>query len=194
MKTIIMLTTAFTMASLALLAFGIDRAAAAEAQDNGKKIMVAYFSYSGNTREIANQIQQRVGGDLFEIKAADPYPAEYRACTDRAKAEQERDARPALSGEVRDMSTYDVIFIGYPNWWGTIPMPLFTFFETYDFSGKTIIPFCTHEGSGLGRSMGDIRKLSPKSTVLEGLAVRGSGVKSAQDSVAAWLRGAGMAK
>ncbi|MDL2264176.1 flavodoxin [Synergistaceae bacterium OttesenSCG-928-I11] len=159
----------------------------------GKKILIAYFSWSGNTREIAGQIQERVGGDLFEIKTVNAYPAEYRACTDVAKKEQNEDARPALSTKVDNMDDYDVVFIGYPNWWGTVPMALFTFFEQYDFSGRTIIPFCTHEGSGLGRSVGDIKKLCPKSTLLEGLAIRGSGVKSAQNDVNSWLKNIGMA-
>ena len=152
-----------------------------------KKILVAYFSWSGNTREIAGQIRDRTGGDLFEIKTVNAYPTEYRACTDAAKKEQNENARPALSTKIDDMDDYGVVFIGYPNWWGTIPMALFTFFEQYDFSGKTVIPFCTHEGSGFGRSVSDIEKLCPKSTLLEGVAIRGSGVKSAQNTVGAWL-------
>lgn len=91
------------------------------------------------------------------------------------------------------MDFYDVIFIGYPNWWATIPMGVFTFFEEYDFSGKTIIPFCTHEGSRLGRSERDIKKLCPNSNVLEGLAIRGS-INKAQNSVSVWLRKLGMMK
>lgn len=153
----------------------------------GKKVLVAYFSWSGNTREIAGQIRERVGGDLFEIETVDAYPAEYRAHTDVAKKEQNENARPALSTKLEDMDSYDVVFIGYPIWWGTLPMALFTFFEQYDFSGKTIVPFCTHGGSGLSRSVSDIEKLCPKSTLLEGIAIRGSGVKSAQSEVNSWL-------
>lgn len=158
----------------------------------GKKILVAYFSHTGNTREIATQIHEKVSGDLFEIKAVNSYPADYNECVKLAKQEQRNDERPPLATEVADMASYDVVFLGYPNWWGTMPMPLFTFLGKYDLSGKTIIPFCTHEGSRLGRSVKDITRLCPKSTVLEGLAVRGSGVKSAQNDVADWLRKIGM--
>lgn len=153
----------------------------------GKKILVAYFSWSGNTREIAGQIQERVGGDLFEIKTVNAYPSEYRACTDVAKKEQNENARPALSTKVEGMEGYDVVFIGYPIWWGTTPMALFTFFEQYDFSGKTIVPFCTHEGSGLSRSVSDIGKLCPKSTLIEAVAIRGTDVKSARNEIKFWL-------
>ena len=187
---------ALTMAVLSLAAFGARGAEAAEAAKKGGagKVLVAYFSWSGNTREIATQIHGRVGGDLFEIEASKAYPTDYRECTEVAKKEQEANARPALSTKVADMAQYDVVFIGYPNWWGTIPMPLFTFFEQYDFAGKTVIPFCTHEGSALGRSAQDIAKLCPQAKILQGLAIRGSGVKSAQDEVASWLRTIGMAK
>ena len=162
-------------------------AMAADAAD-GKKILIAYFSWSGNTREIAGQIQERVGGDLFEIKTVDAYPTEYRACTDVAKKEQNENARPALSARVENMEDYDVVFIGHPIWWGTTPMALFTFLEQYDFSGKTIVPFCTHGGSGLARSTSDIEKLCPKSTLLESIAIRGSDVKSAQNEIESWLK------
>lgn len=152
-----------------------------------RKILIAYFSWSGNTREIAGQIGERVGGDLFEIKTVGAYPTEYRACTDIAKKEQNENARPALSTKVDNMADYDVVFIGYPIWWGTTPMALFTFFEQYDFSGKTIVPFCTHGGSGLSRSASDIAKLCPKSTLLEAVAIRGTDAKNAQNTVEYWL-------
>jgi flavodoxin len=112
---------------------------------------------------------------------------------DKAKKEQAADYRPILGTKV-DMDLYDVIFIGYPNWWGTTPMAIFTFFEEYDFSGKTIIAFCTHEGSGLGRSVGDIKKLCPKSNVLDGLAIRGSRVNRAQNDLSVWFQKLGMSK
>ncbi len=158
-----------------------------------KKILIAYFSWSGNTREIAGRIRERIGGDLFEIKTVNAYPTEYRACTDVAKKEQNENARPALSTKVENMDDYDVIFIGYPIWWGTAPMALFTFVEQYDFSGKTMIPFCTHGGSGLSRSASDIQTLCPKSTLLEGIAINGSGAKNAQHEVDSWLKSIGMA-
>lgn len=159
-----------------------------------KKILVAYFSHSDNTREIANQIHEKIGGDIFEIVTVNPYPTDYDAVVDQAKQEQEDNYRPELATEIENMDSYDVVFVGYPNWWGTMPMPVFAFLEEYDFSGKTIIPFCTHEGSGLGRSVEDITELCPQSTILDGLAIRGSSVETAQDDVSEWLHEIGMAE
>ncbi len=182
--------------TISLLSFmfrgGYNSSFAAEKQSG--KILVAYFSHSGNTREIANQIHERVGGDIFEIVTVKPYPEIYRECTDLAKREQESNARPQLAKEIADMDSYDVVFVGYPNWWGTLPMALFTFFEKYDFAGKSVIPFCTHEGSALGRSVQDITRLAPKANLFEGLAIRGARVKMAQNDVAAWLNKIGMMK
>jgi flavodoxin len=135
----------------------------------GGMSLVTYFSWGGNTGEIAQQIHQRVGGDsssqceLFEIVTVNKYPTEYTPCTQVARLEQQQNARPALASEVSDMASYNTVFIGYPCWWGTMPMALFTFLEKYDFSGKTVVPFTTHEGSGLGRSIQDIKKLCPSS-------------------------------
>ena len=157
-------------------------------------ILVAYFSHTGNTREIANQIHKNVGGDIFEIVTVNPYPMDYDAVVDQAKKEQVDDYRPELATKVENMNSYDVVFVGYPNWWETMPMAVFSFLEEYDFSGKTIVPFCTHEGSRLGRSVEDIKRLCPQSTILDGLAVRGSEVKNAQDEVSEWLRELGMMK
>jgi flavodoxin len=151
-----------------------------------KKIVV-YFSHSGNTREIANQIQKSVSGDIFEIQSLENYPSNYNAVVKKARQELESGYKPALKAKVSNIRSYDVVFIGYPIWCGTIPMPVVTFLSGYDFSGKTIIPFCTHEGSGLGRSVTDIAKLCPQSKILEGLAVRGRDVKSAQNEVSEWL-------
>ena len=187
---LIMCATMLVLSCFTVLSF--PKGAMAADGAGAQKILIAYFSWSGNTREIANQIRERVGGDLFEIKTVNAYPTEYRACTDLAKKEQNENARPALSTKVENMDDYDVVFIGYPIWWGTTPMALFTFFEQYDLSGKTIVPFCTHGGSGLSRSASDIGKLCPKSTLLDGIAIRGSDAKSAQNDVAAWLENIGM--
>ena len=153
-----------------------------------KKVLVAYFSHSGNTREIANQIHKSVGGDIFEIQAVKPYPGDYDECVEQAKQELKEGYRPKLKTIVKNIESYDVVFIGYPCWWSTIPAPVVTFLSKYDLSGKTVVPFCTHEGSGLGHSVSDISKLCPKSTLLESLAIRGSNVKTAQSEVSGWLR------
>jgi flavodoxin len=156
--------------------------------DNGNKILIAYFSWGGNTRIVAGQIRKTVGGDLFEIKTTKAYPTVYRDCTDVAKKEQQANARPELSTRVENMDAYNTIFVGYPNWWGTLPMPLFTFLESYDFKGKTIIPFCTHGGGRLGRSVSDIKKLCPDSTIREGIDINAYVVRNAQNDINTWLR------
>ncbi|HEX3046844.1 MAG TPA: flavodoxin, partial [Bacillota bacterium] len=117
-----------------------------------------------------------------------PYSSNYGAVVEQAKQEQESGYRPKLKTKIANIKSYDVVFVGYPNWWGTMPMAVFTFLEEYDLSGKTIAPFCTHEGSGLGQSVTDIAKLCPKSAILDGLAVRGRMVKNAQNEVSEWLR------
>jgi len=141
----------------------------------------------GNTKVVADMIREITGGDVFRIDTVKSYPRYYTATTNVAKKELNDNPRPELSSHVENMDSYNVIFLGYPNWWGTIPMPVFTFLEEYDFSGKTIVPFCTHEGSGLGRSEKDIAKLCPKATLLKGLAIQGSRVSAAKKDVADWL-------
>jgi flavodoxin len=157
-----------------------------------KKILVAYFSHSGNTREIANQIHKTVGGDIFEIQSVKPYPHDYDAVVQQARQELDSGYKPALKTKVENINSYDLVFIGYPIWWSTVPAPVKTFLSEYDFSGKTIAPFCTHEGSGLGRSAMDISKLCPKPTVMDGVAIRGRDVKTARNKVSEWLRKLGM--
>ena len=153
-----------------------------------KKILVAYFSHSGNTREIANQIHKILGGNIFEIQTVKPYPNDYNAVVNQARQELDSDYKPALKTKIENIKSYDLVFIGYPIWCGTIPAPVKTFLSGYDFSGKTIVPFCTHGGGGPGRSITDISKLCPKSTLLDSFAILGSDVKTAQNEVSEWLR------
>jgi flavodoxin len=137
------------------------------------KILTVYYSRTGNTRSVAERIHRSIGGDLVEIRAAHAYPVEYRATTEQAKRELEANFRPELASDIADIAPYGTVFIGYPNWWSTLPMALFTFLERHDMTGKTIVPFCTHEGSGLGRGPSDIRRLCPDATILDGIALRG---------------------
>ena len=157
-----------------------------------QQILVAYFSHSGNTREMANQIHGSVGGHIFEVKAIKPYPDDYDAVVEQARQELNSGDKPALKTKVEGIESYDLVFIGYPIWWGTFPAPVKTFLSEYDFSGKTIVPFCTHEGSGLGRSPADISKLCPKSTLQDGLAIWRKNVKTAQNDVSEWVRRLGV--
>ncbi len=151
-------------------------------------VLITYFTRTENSRVIAEMIRQATGGDIFEIKSVQPYPEDYDACVKQAKSELESGALPALQGKVAELKKYDVVVIGYPCWWSTFPMPVKTFLTENDLSGKTILPFCTHEGSGMGNSVEDIKKFCPKARVLEGLAIRGSSVKSSQSRVLDWLK------
>ncbi len=160
----------------------------AKTTSGSKKILVAYFSHSGNTRVIAEQIHKTAGGDIFEIQPVKPYPADYDAVVAQARQELDSGYRPELKTKVGDIKQYDVVFIGYPNWWSTIPAPVRVFLTEYDLSGKTIVSFCTHGGGGLGHSVSDISKLCPKSKMLETLAVPGTSVKTAQGKVSDWLK------
>lgn len=166
------------------------------------KSLIAYFSRKGNnyargkivnlkignTKVLANKIHELTGGYMFEIKAVTSYPEDYTETTTVAKKELRENTRPELTQKVDNMDSYDVIYLGYPNWWGTMPMGVFTFLESYDFSGKTIVPYCTHEGSGMGNSERDIKKLCPNSNVLSGLAIIGSSSDKADKDLEKWLK------
>ena len=176
-----------------------------QASDAAPKVLIAFFSRAGeninvgfiekgNTHVIAEIIAELTGAEMFKIETVTPYPESYSETTDIAKREQDENARPELSTHVENMDKYDIILLGYPNWWGTMPMAVFTFLEEYDFAGKTVSPFCTHEGSGLGRSERDLASLLPEVTLMDGLAIRGSNVNSdqARQSVSDWLSGQGL--
>ena len=136
----------------------------------GKKVLVAYFSWSGNTREAAQYIAQKTGADEFEIIREKAYPTEYTPCTEDAKAEKEAGERPAIKGKVENMAQYDVVFVCVPVWWYTAPMPVFTFLEQYDLKDKTVIPFCTAY-SGPSSTLRDIVSATPKSDHRDGICV-----------------------
>ena len=164
------------------------------ATEGGAKALVVYYSRSGNTRAVAEAIHAAVGGDIVELQPVTPYPEAYRATTDQAKQELASGYKPPLKNRIEHIEAYDVVFVGSPNWWGTVAGPVRTFLSEYDLAGKRIAPFITHEGSALGRSVADIKAFCPKAVVLDGLAVRGSRAASAQGEVAAWLRKIGMGK
>lgn len=179
------------------------------------KILIAYFTWAENTvvddpsavdvdattsasvlvpghvAQMAGWIQSETGGDLFSIVAAEPYSSDYDECLDRAADEKADSARPTLTGTVRNMADYNVIFLGYPDWWGTCPMAVFTFLDSYDFTGKTVIPFCAHGTSGLAASVRDIRAALPDVTVLDAVGVQRPGMDTpldtARSTVTSWL-------
>lgn len=166
----------------------------AQSKSANRKVLIAYYSHSGNTRAVANQIKTATGGDIFEIQPAQDYPSEYQTLVDQAKKEIDSGYKPTIKSQVKDITSYDIIFIGSPCWWSTIAPPAATFLSDYDLSGKTIVPFMTHEGSRMGHSVSDIKKLCPKSTVLEGLPIRGGSVKNSQKEVSIWIQKIGINK
>jgi flavodoxin len=159
---------------------------------NDKKILIAYFSHSGNTETAANMIKNILDADLFEINSIKKYSENYHTCTEEAKADQQVDARPELVEYLDNIDDYDVILLGYPNWWSTMPMPVFTFLERYDFSGKTILPFCTHGGGGMGRSESDIQKECQGAVLLKGISLGGSSARNSEKEIREWLAGSGL--
>ena len=159
-----------------------------------EQVLVVYFSHSGNTRKIANLIHQEVGGNIHEIQPERPYPDSYNAVVKQAKKEIQAGHKPVLASTLNPIEAYDTIFVGSPNWCGTIAPPVATFLADNDLSGKTIVPFCTHGGDGLGKIALDIARLCPRSTILSGFEIYESGTGNAQAKVSAWLREVGWSR
>lgn len=141
----------------------------------------------GNTEVAAKMIQELTGGDLFYIEPVTEYDADYMTCTEEAKRDLKLNARPEIKNVLDSIDAYDTIYLGYPNYWGTMPMHVWTFLEKYDFTGKTIKPLCTHEGSGMGHSESDIKKLCPGAKVEKGLAIHGGSVSGAKKTIEKWI-------
>jgi flavodoxin len=152
-----------------------------------EKILIVYFSHTGNTRKIAEQIHTNIDGDLIEIETIDPYPADHNEILKQARKEIDAGYKPALKTKIENIKEYTFFFLGYPNWWGTIPTPVSTFLAEYDLSGKTIAPFCTHGTGGLARTVEAIKKMCPDSKVLEALGISRSRVNEAETDVSEWL-------
>lgn len=183
--------------------------ASTQDETKGNAILIAYFSRAdenynvgvveqGNTEIVAEILGELTGGDLFHIETVNAYPADYRECTNVAQQEQRDQARPQLTETVENFAAYDTIFLGYPIWWGDMPMAVYTWLESYDFSGKTLIPFATHEGSGLGATENTLTDRLADSEVLKGLALRGSTAQNdreaARTAVENWLKEIGLSE
>ena len=163
--------------------------------------LVIYFSRSGenyfggelkniekgNTEVIAEYIHELDGADMFKVEPTDDYPSDYMKCIEVAKKELADNARPDLKESLTDISDYDTVYIGFPNWWGTLPMPMFTQLESLDFAGKTVKPFVTHEGSGFGNSTRDLKKLCKGADIKKGLSIPGAKVYESKDIVEVWI-------
>jgi flavodoxin len=152
-------------------------------------ILIAYFSWSGNTSFVAEEIKRQTSGSLFEIIPAEPYPQDFDKTAERWHRERDADARPPITTGVENMDSYRIIFVGYPIWSGDVPAVVRTFLEQYNLSGKTIIPFCTHGGSAFGRSLDRLRRLCPRATITSGFEVYGTRARNCRDDVTQWLRG-----
>ena len=166
------------------------------------KSLIAFFSRAGenyvggairrlkvgNTRIAADMLQEITGADMFEIRPVTPYSEDHMECINEAKEDLENNVRPELQEYPKGIDEYDTIYLAYPNYWGTMPMAVWTFLEHFDFSGKTIRPLCTNEGSGMGNSETDLRKLCPEAKITEGLALIGGKVKSAKKEIERWVQ------
>lgn len=142
----------------------------------------------GNTEKAAEMLADLTGGELYKIEQAQPYSDDYQTCIAQAKSDLQKKARPEVLDLPDDLDAYNEIYLGYPNYWGTMPMAVYTFLENYDFTGKTIHPFCTHEGSGLSHTVQDIQMVAPSAVVAKGLAIHGSSVDSAKAALEKWVQ------
>ena len=186
-----------------------DKSASNETKPEGKAIVV-YFSHTGenysvgvitegNTAKVAKVISAKTGADIFEIKETKPYPHSYDECIDVAKKELREKARPEIAGDLPDLTDYQIVYLGYPNWWGDCPMIVYSFLEKSNIEGKTILPFCTHEGSGLGSTAKNLQKsFSGAKVELNGLSLRGAtaqkDAKATEEAVDKWLKALGKVK
>lgn len=149
--------------------------------------LIVYFSWSGNTESVANEIANQTGADIFEIIPTEPYTDDYDTLLDIAQEEQANDARPEIAETVQDFEQYDVVYLGYPNWWGDMPMIVYTFLDEYNFSGKTIAPFVTSGGSGFSGTISTIESMEPDAVVVDGLSLGSSEASRPMDAVSEWL-------
>ena len=170
--------------------------------DNNMANLIVYYSRKGqnywngsivdlakgNTERVAEFVQKAIGGDLFEIETVREYSKDYMVCIEEAKAELREGARPELKMLPESIDQYDTIFVGYPNWWGTMPMCVYTFLEHFDLTGKKIVPFCTNEGSGMGGSERELKKICKGATVASGLSIHGAEAAQSENKVAAWAK------
>ena len=180
--------------AMSVCANGSDKQEEQNVLERNHKVLVAYFSWSGNTKAVGQYIAQKTKADVFEVERAKPYPDKYELCVKEAHAETGK--RPALKGDIKNISDYDVIFIGTPVWSGSIPMPMFTFLEGHDFKGKTVIPFCTCYTSE-GNSLNDIIKATVQSKHLDGISIAtrelgGKDIDKQYGNVDKWLKGIGL--
>ncbi len=152
-----------------------------------KKVLVVYYSYSGNTKSIAQKIQQITNADIFEIKTVKPYPSNYQEVVEQAAKEKQTDFRPEIQSTEANISQYDIIFLGTPVWWYTMAPPVKTFMSKNKFGGKIIMPFCTHGGGGAAATFGDMQTLAPKAKILKGMEIYERGNLNTSSEITKWI-------
>lgn len=177
----------FTYGENAELASDVDASATAS-------IQIFNGEVTGNTGVMAHMIAEASGGDLFSIRTTELYPDSYEGTIDAGEDEKNNDARPELSTHIENLEQYDTVFVGFPNWWYGMPMVMYSFFDEYDFSGKTVIPFCTSGGSAFSDAIDEIRDMEPDATVLDGLHIGGSSVSGAESRVNEWVAELGLSE
>lgn len=195
------------MSFMTLLLFAVTTVTACSSEDSGVetapgeaiagdagKTLIVYFSWSGNTRAVANHIHDLIGGDIVEIETVVPYPDTYEEVTQIVPGQLANDYRPELKTKVENMDEYDTLIVGTPIWGSRLAPPVKSFLAKYDLSGKAIAPFCTHGGSGTAQSVNDIRSVCPDATILGSLAVYGSRVDGARGEIEQWLKQIGIIK
>lgn len=157
-----------------------------QTEGNGRNLIV-YFSWSGNTEAVAQEIQNQTGADIFQIEPLEPYIDDYNEMLDIAQEEQQQNARPAIEGTIDNFQDYDTIYLGYPNWWGDMPMIIYRFLDDYDLSGKTIAPFVTSGGSGFSGSIDTIQEMEPDAILVKGLALGSDEAHNCAEKVTKWI-------
>lgn len=213
MKKLLFIFTAFAMMlSLASCSGGQDNSAlstpsdtaaplqtestSSQEQESGGSELVVYFSATGNTRSVAEALADMRGADIYEIVPEQPYTSDdldYSNDSCRANTEQNDDSvRPAISGSIENIDKYDTVFVGFPIWWGSLPRIMYTFFDTYDMSGKTVAPFCTSGSSGISAAVEEITVLEPSASITDGLQISSSAASNPNDSLTEWLNSIGL--
>lgn len=160
--------------------------------ENSENAIIVYFSWSGNTEAVAQEIQNQTGADIFKIEPQEPYTDDYDELLDIAQNEQQEEARPAIAETVDNIEDYDTVYFGYPNWWGDMPMIMYSFLDDYDLSGKVIAPFVTSGGSGFSGILDTIQEMEPQAEVTEGLSLGSGEADDSADAVSQWLGEIGM--
>ena len=175
-------------------------------ETEGSNILIAYFTsasasiqifngeVTGNTGVMARMIAEASGGELFSIRTVEPYPNNYNDTVDVGQTEKNNGIHPVLATHIENLDQYDTIFVGFPNWWYGMPMVMYSFFDEYDFSGKTVIPFCTSGGSAFSDAIDEIKNMEPDATILDGLHIGSSSVTDAERRVSEWVQGLGLSK